>query len=187
MRYLRKLKVYLRQIYCLSLSVKSQERIVWNKLKKLHIKANFKHGVYENDKMIESIFSIAENTNGRFFYFIEENNLCLSSIVVENFPQEMTTDLFVLASHFNNLLKRGVVVVDVNNKNIIYNQNIDILLPLLNDHEIFDSIRGHFNMTKDIYWSFNLLITQHEEPAIVIAELFKKNEERNDKENSKIN
>ncbi len=57
---MNKIKFYLQRIYRLALSFKKQEELVWKELKKLNAIADWKHGVYEKEKYIETIFELGE-------------------------------------------------------------------------------------------------------------------------------
>ena len=97
----------------------------------------------------------------------------------ENYRVELTTQLFVLASHFNNLLNSGVVVVNVDKQYIEYHLKTDILIPTLYTGEIQEIKVRHFNVSKDIFWAFNELIYKNEEPALIIADLLRSKNEDN--------
>ena len=110
---LEKLKYYMQRIYRLSLSDQKQELLVWEDLKKLHQNAEWKSGIYEKDKTIEACFEISNERLGSFYYVLDDGYLHFMVKVLEDFPAELTTDIFVLAAHFNNLLNIGTVVINV--------------------------------------------------------------------------
>jgi hypothetical protein len=41
----------------------------------------------------------------------------------------------------------------------------------------------HYNTSKDIYWAFQKLVLENEIPALIIADLLKKNDEEKKDEN----
>ena len=125
---MNKIKYYLQRIYRLALSFKKQEELVWKELKKLHADADWKHGVYEKDKYIETIFELGKEQAGDFYYMIYEGNLHCRVKILENYPTELTTDLFILAAHFNNILNNGVVIVNVQGCYVEYHQKRDLLI-----------------------------------------------------------
>jgi len=174
---MKRLIDYLRRIYRLSLNRSKQENLVWKDLIKLQAEADWKHGIYEKEKYIETIFSIAENKGERYFYMIYDGYFHCRVKVLDNYPIELATDLFILASHFNNLLNNGVVKVNTESLYVEYCQKIDILIPLLYKGVIYQQLIAHYNTSKDIHWAFQKLIKENEAPAIIIADLFKKIEE----------
>ena len=101
--------------------------------------------------------------------------------ILEDYPIELTTDLFILAAHFNNLLNNGVVIVNVQSRYVEYHQKRDLLIPLIYTSETYGQLMRHYNTSKDIYAAFQRLIIEQEAPAIIIADLLKENE-ANDKE-----
>jgi hypothetical protein len=173
-----KIKFYLQRIYRLSLSYKNKEELVWKELKRLHNKSNWKSGIYENEKHIETSFEISQNQGCIFYYMIYDGSFHCRVKILENYPSELTTDLFILASHFNNLLNNGIVIVNVSNQFVEYHQKRELLIPLLYNSEIYDQLIRHYNTSKDIYSAFQRLIIEQEPPAIIIADLLKSKENK---------
>lgn len=177
---LEKLKYYMQRIYRLSLSDQKQELLVWEDLKKLHQNAEWKSGIYEKDKTIEACFEISNERLGSFYYVLDDGYLHFMVKVLEDFPAELTTDIFVLAAHFNNLLNIGTVVINVKGGYVEYCQKRELLIPLLYTGDIYQQMVRHYNVTKDIYSAFNRLVEEQEAPAIIIADLLKNNSSIND-------
>ena len=177
---MKKIKFYLQRIYRLSLSFKKQEEIVWTELKKLHVNARFNSGVYEKDRFIETIFEINNEQSCTFNYMIYDGSYYCRVKILEDYPTELTTDIFILATHFNNLLINGVVTINVNSNYVEYQQKREFLIPLLYNSEIHGQMIRHFNTSKDIYYAFQRLIIEQEAPAIIIADLIKNNEAKDD-------
>jgi hypothetical protein len=175
---MNKIKFYLKRIYRLSLSFKKQEEIVWEELKKLHADADWKHGIYERDKYIETIFEISKEQGSIFYYMIYDDCFHCRVKILEDYPTELTTDLFILAAHFNNLLNNGVVIVNVNSNYVEYHQKRDLLIPLLYNSEIHGQLNRHHKTSKGIYSAFQRLVIEQEAPAIIIADLLKDNYEK---------
>jgi len=165
---------YIRRIYRLSLKRHVQEDLVWKDLKEIHSKADWRHGIYEKDKLIETIFDIADNKLERYYYLIHEGYFNCRVKVLDKYPIELATDLFILAAHFNNLLNYGVVRVDTESLYVEYNQKIDVLIPLLYTGTIYQQLLSHYKTSKDIHWAFQQLVEKDEAPAIIIADLLKK-------------
>jgi hypothetical protein len=177
---MNKIKFYLKRIYRLTFSFKKQEEIVWTELKKLHADAEWKSGVYEKEKYIETIFEISNEKGGIFYYMIYDGSFHCRVKILEDYPTELTTELFILAAHFNNLLNNGVVIVNVNSHYVEYHQKRDLLIPLLYNSEIHGQLIRHYNTSKDIYSAFQRLVIEQEAPAIIIADLLKNNEAKDD-------
>ena len=173
---MKKLKFYLIKIYRLALNFKKQEEIVWNDLKKLHADSEWLSGVYEKEKNIESIFNLSEGKTGKFYYMIYDGSYHCRVKILEEFSVDLTTELFILAAHFNNLLTNGVVKVNIKNQYVEYHQKRDLLIPLLYIDEIYHQLNNHFLRSKDIYSAFKRLIEEQEAPAIIIADFLKENE-----------
>jgi hypothetical protein len=170
---LNNIKFYLKRIYRLSLSFKKHDDIVWKELKKLHADAKWKSGIYENDKYIETVFEIGNNQRGIFTYMIDAGYYHCKVKILEDYNDELTTDFFILASHFNNLLNTGVVKINVLAQFIEYHQKRELLMPLLFSGEIYNQLIDHHKTSKLIYAAFQRLVNEHEAPAIIIADFLK--------------
>ena len=181
---MKKIKFYLKRIYRLALSYKKQEEIVWSDLKKLHAATEWKYGVYEKEKYIETLFEISNGKAGRFFYMIYDGRFHCRVKILEEFSVDLTSDIFILTTHFNNLLTNGVVLVNVNNNYVEYHQKREWLIPLLYTHETYGQLNNHFNLSKDIYTAFQRLVDGQEAPAIIIADLLKEKEIEKENENT---
>ena len=181
-RTLIKLKLYLQRIYRLSFNKKKYKEIVWNDLNKYFKVSGLRYGVYENEKVIETVFETSNDQALTFYYEIVDSCLVCKVNVLENYQEELTTDFFILATHFNNLLIDGKVVISVTNRYIKYVYRRELLAPLLFHKEIHIQVTRHYSTSFDIYEAFQRLLTEQESPAIIIADLLKKQEREGDKE-----
>ncbi len=172
---------YLRRVYRLSLSHKCYEDMLWADLKKFHAEAAFNSGVFEKEKSIETHFEIAENKLEKFYYQVFDGCYHCRVKILHEFPTEYAIEVFVLASHFNNILSYGNVVINVKSNYVEYHYKRELLLPLLYNAELYNQLVMHFNTAKDVYWAFNRLIEEQEAPAIIMADLLR-NKENKDKE-----
>jgi hypothetical protein len=177
---MKKLILYFKQIFRLTRSQAKKEEIVWNDLKKLHTKNNWRAGFYEREKYIETSFEIAEDVPADFYFLLYDSCFHCRVKILEEISPDLTTEMFILASHFNNHLRNGVVIVNVSSEYIEYHLKTDLMVPLLNPDEILLQITRHFNTSKDIYLAFQRLITEQEAPAIIFADILKKNESEDD-------
>lgn len=173
MNLINRIKFFFKQVYRLSLNSKKQSEIVWADLKKLHIDAEWKHGVFEKGNYVETWFEIQQGQGAAFYYIVNENYFHCRVRVLDNFPEELTTDIFVLAAHFNNLLNRGVVTVDVDDRYVGFQIKSPLLIPLLYHAEMWHQINLHQDLAQDIYKAFQRLVCEQEAPAIIIADLLK--------------
>ena len=169
---MKNIKAYIKRIYRLSLNFKNHESLIWKDLKKMHSDAKWQSGVFENEKYIETVFEIAEKKPGIFYYMIFEGEYHCRVKIIEDFSSDLTSDIFILAAHFNNLLKSGKVVVNVQNQFVEYHLKTNGLITLLYQGEIYNQLMAHYNISKDIYWAYEQLIEKNEEPLPDIKNLF---------------
>lgn len=177
---MKRLKFYLKRIYRLAQSFDRHEEIVWNDLKKMHSEAEWKSGVYEKERIIETLFEISTNKGGLFYYMVYDGFFHCRVKIFENYPTELTSEIFILAAHFNNLLNNGVVVVNVHEQYVEYHQKKQLLIPLLYPSELHTQLLQHYNTSKDIYYAYQRLIFEQESPAIIIADIIKNNQVKDD-------
>jgi hypothetical protein len=170
-KFYNRIRFYLIRLYRVSVSFKKQEELVWKDIKKMHQESEWRFGIYERERYVETIFSISENHHEKYFYMLHNNYYYCTVRFMHEFPSDLTTDIFVLATHFNNILKNGVVVVNPSDQYVEYQQRLNILVPLLYSGEIHTLLIDHYNTSCDIYAAFQRLILEGEAPAIIIADL----------------
>lgn len=175
--FFRIIPVYAERIYRL-FKVKHRSTIVWQELIKLHKKENWNFGQYDNEKYLLTSFADENNLVLKFQYGITDTKLVFRAIILNDFNEESTTDIMLLASHLNSLLTFGIVSVDINNNFVEFVYSGDLLVYLLYPGEIHTDIDTHFRATTDCYWAFAHLIDSGDDPVFVIAEFLKRNDKR---------
>lgn len=168
---MKKLLQFLQRSYRLTYSYEKQEEYLWEELKQLFLKKDWKAGFYEKDKFIDSVFEIAENQGASYRYYVDEGYFTCQVNILDYFPAEVTSDIFILASHFNNLLTTGSVTVNVKNNFVSYTSRREMLIPVLYPGEINQQHMKHYSVSQDIYKAFLRLVLEGEAPAIIIADL----------------
>jgi hypothetical protein len=185
-KFYNRIRFYFKRLYRISVPAKKQEELVWKDLKKTHTDSDWRFGIYEREKYVETVFSITDDYHEKYYYMLYDNHYHCRVRFMHQFPCDLTTDMFVLATHFNNVLKNGVVVVNPTDQYVEYRHRINILVPLLYSGEIHAALIEHFNTSRDIYAAFQRLVLEGEAPAIIIADLLNslKNEGQNDKDDN---
>lgn len=180
---MRRIKFYLKTIYRLSLKSDKQQDILWEDLKKILDLLNLNAGFYEKEKYAIVEFNINDDKLAEFCYCISNGYYVCRVKILSDFSPELTTDIFVLASHFNNLMNLGTVSVNVEYQIVEYSIKSDMVVPLLFNGEIHSQMIRHFETSKLIFEGFQRLVKDNEAPAIIIADLIREtNEERNQNE-----
>jgi len=169
------IKFYIQRMYRLTFRFNKQDNVVWKDLKKTHLRSKWDSGIYEKDRFIETIFSISETEHRKFYYMITEGFYHCKVNILDIFQVDLTTDVFVLATHFNNLLNNGVVVVNPNSQSVEFYMKREILIPFLYSGALYDYLIRHHSTSKDIYKAFERLVNEQEAPAIIIADLLNEN------------
>ncbi len=173
-----KIKYTLKRFYRI-LNVKKRSEFVWKDLIKYNQEKGWRFGQYEKEKRIENSFSIDENNALDFNYKINENKLAFTSIILSEFDEDKSNDLLLLAAHFNSLLNFGVVIVSTKYNYVGFTHTGDLITYMLFDGEIDVDFLRHFNITKDVFWSFKTLLETGDDPVFIFSELLRRNEEKN--------
>ena len=179
---MQNIKFKSKQVYRL-FQVEKRAEIVWKDLIELHKKENFHFGQYDSDKHIVSTFTADESkTPVDFHFFVSENSLDLRVSIVANFDTVRTTDLLVLASHFNSLLNFGMVKVNLKSNYVEFYYSGNLLSYLFYPQLIHDDIVQHYRISLDCFWAFNQLIETGEDPVFIFSELLDKIDQKNKKD-----
>ena len=172
----KKIATFLQMQYYAMRGENYHEEIVWKKLKKTLKIAEFKYEVNEAKQTVYANFHLATNVIGNFWYMMYSKRLFFRAIIIHNYPVEQTTNIFILAQHFNNQVNHGSVVVDVRLNYIEFRTTYHFPEIIFTKNAIQQHINDHFNVSCDVYWAFNKMLTENEEPAYIIAELIAKRE-----------
>lgn len=179
---LSKIKNVFRRIYRL-LNVNKSAHYVWIELLKYHKNSGWRFGQFDNDKHIECGFKMDDTNFVDFNYALNSGRLTFRSTILHRFDEEITNDILVLASHFNGLLNFGTVKVSVKYNYVEFIYARDLLTYSLFLGEISSDTDTHFELTKDIFWSFSNLIETGEDPVFVFSELLRRKEEEKNASN----
>ena len=71
-----------------------------------------------------------------------------------------------------------MVRVSINDNNVEFVFQVDLLIYMLYPGEIHTDIDRHFRIMSDCYWALTHLLISGDEPVFVISELLKRNENR---------
>jgi hypothetical protein len=159
-----------------STTIKKSAKYVWKELLKYHKNGNWKHGQYEN--YVECDFTVDDHNSLRFIYEVEEIDLTFRSFILVDFDEEISTQLLILAAHFNNLLPFGIVQVNLKHHYVEFSYTRDLLVYSLYPTTINDDTLRHYNLTKNIYWAFSELVSSNDEPVFIFSELLRRMKEK---------
>jgi hypothetical protein len=177
---LKKLKIWFRNLYRLQLKAEKKDDIVWKELKKYFNGTDLNVGIHDKNRYIELSFSNNNKGSLDFVHFVDSGLLRSVAYIVYDYPVELTSDIFILATHFNNIFNLGKVRVNVKRKTVEYVITHDSLVPLIYPEIIDNLINMHYNSTIDVLHGFERLIEEGEAPAIIIADLLKDRQNNED-------
>ena len=154
------------------ITIKKSEKYVWKELIKHHKNSPWRFGQYDN--YVECNFRMDEVQSLKFIYEVQNTGLTFRSFILVDFDEETTTQVMLLASHFNNLLTFGVVQVNLKQKKKKFSYTREILVYSLYPGTINNDTLTHFDLTKNIYWAFNELVNTGDEPVFIFSEFLKR-------------
>lgn len=182
--FFAKIKYTWKQFYRI-LNVKNRSEFVWKDLVKYNLEKGWRFGQYQSEKRIENTFHVGENNSIEFDYTVTDNKLEFSALILKSFEEDKTSDILVLASHFNSLSSFGVVKVSIKYNCVRFNYAGDLLTYMLYNGEIDTDHITHYGLTKDCVWSFYRLLETGEDPVFVFSELLQRKEDQYREENSR--
>ena len=168
------IKLKLKLAYRLNLDKSKQELTVWKDLIKLHKSENWNYTIHEKSYCLESIVPINENTFNRFFYMIYGNKFHSSVKLLYDYPDEIATEIFILAMHINNILNDGIISINTEKNYVEYTKKESILTTLLVPNQLKNQIILHYEASVKMQWAFYELLKRKEEPLIVFAEFMRR-------------
>ena len=168
---LKNLREIGKLIYRSIINRDKQKAIVWKELKNSFEENEISVGVYESDSQIETNWNIAENKSVPFTYSVDHDFFRLQSSIHTFYDEDKITDAFVLATHINNFLSKGRVMVNPKSQTIDYVLKQDLRIPLLFKGEIEILVSRHLFASTDVFWAFEKLLNEDQPPALIIADL----------------
>ena len=175
----QKIKVVFKKIYRV-LNEKKSSDVVWKELVALHKTSGWNYGQFDKENRIECSFKVDETNSIDFNYVVSYDKLIFRAIILTSFDEEKTNDVLVLASHFNGLMRFGVVKVNIEYNYVEYVYYGDLFMYSIFPGEIDSDMSTHFNYTKDCFWSFTNLIETGDDPVFVFSELMRRNSKEDD-------
>ena len=176
-KFMRKIRQWFKNSKIVNLDVKNQEIALWEKLKAFLEFKKYRFGAFEREKTCEVQLEIIESYFKTYYYSIDENELHLRVQLVEEYPVEQATDIFVLASHLNNILRVGKVKINVKYNYVEYHISKNNLLFLLDEKQLVAFISSHYSVSQTLFFAYYQLINQGIPPVEIISEIMKANED----------
>jgi hypothetical protein len=159
--------------YRLTFNREKQEQFVWETLKNFFDESKLDAYIDNELKFLSSKFKIG-NGFVLVYYNIRNGYFSCDVDILENYPEEDTTELFILTTHFNNFLKYGIILVNVHEQNVTYRLKKEIIMPLLHPEIIHEWVRVHLYTLRDLQSYYLKLIHEKESPALIIADAINK-------------
>jgi len=170
--------IKLKRAYRATLNTAKFQEILWEDLKKSFKDTKYRYGVYEEEKCVEAVFDLSKNHMASYNYNLYDGYYCCRVKILESFPPELATEIFVLASHFNNILGYGIVRTNTHEGYVEYVLKNDYVTNVIFPGEMQELLLRHYRVSLDLYDAFQKLVTDREEPAFIIADFLVEYERR---------
>jgi len=168
---------YLKVAFRISFNHNRQEELVWRDLKDYHKTQEYSSGVFEKEKTIESVFPISETKSLKFTYFTQNGKLHFTSLILNKYDPDIASEVFILATHFNNILNEGSVIVYSNHLCVQFVLKTSYIANIVYPADKHRYTKMHYDSSIDVFWAFDKLVTEKEDPVIIIADLMRMKEE----------
>ena len=176
-KFMKKIRQWFKNSKIVNLDAKDKEIALWEKLKAFLEFKKYRFGAFEREKTCEVQLEILENYFKKYYYSIDENELHLRVQIVEEYPIEQATEIFVLASHLNNILRVGKVTINVKYNYVEYHVSKNSLLFLLDEKQLVAFISSHYSVSQTLFFAYYQLINQGIPPVEIISDLLNSNDE----------
>lgn len=167
---------FFRNISVILSSEERQSRLFWKMLKNHLTESELVFGAYERERTLHVDLEVAENTTLKFEYFVHKARFFLICRFLKYDAPEDASEIFILAQHMNNLIGHdGTLRVETDEQVCSLVFNVDFRPILLGFSGIRELIIRHHSIAVDARNAFLRLMIEGEEPAIIIADLLKEN------------
>ena len=174
--FLRNIRFSIQRV-CRLLKVNRRSEIVWNDLIKMHEKAGWGFGQDANQKSIELTFSNTDESSIKLYHEISNNKIVFRAVILSNFDVDNTHDIMILSSLINSSINFGSVRADTINNCVHFVYSGDLLLYFFYPGEKHSDMFKHIEIAKECHWAFNYMLNTKDNPASVIVEFIKRNDQ----------
>ncbi len=164
-----------RQIYRL-FTINNCVEHVWNDMLRFFKTNGFRFGQYENEKVVDIHFETKLSGSLMFKCNITDDKLIFRGLILSAFDIDRTSDVLVLAAHFNAILKHGRVSASTEGNFVEFIYEGNLLTYLISPDKIEHDFEVHFNITTDCIWAFKSMIQSGDNPVFVISQLLEQKE-----------
>ena len=170
--------IELRQLSLL----KDRVPYAWEQLKFLLEQEQIQYNEYTDTLACDAGFELV---NGRepvpFLYQVipDRDLMEFSALILDKFDENRLHEVMLLACHFNELLRNGVVEVVIRPKRVFFRNVLTLKDLILEPDSLTDAFYSHMLIAQDIKEGCIQLIEEYEDPVVIIGEMIKKDRERN--------
>jgi hypothetical protein len=161
---------FFRNTYRFSLSKKGQINCVWSDIKKFYKENEWKYSITERDDLlvVQAVFRIDDHLFLQVDTIIHDNFVTLRSTIPLKYDDELAEDVFILATHLNNLYRHTKVCTYTDSNEIDVGINIDYKVLLLEPSMNFYLLKLIYDTADDVHWVYNRLLQTREAPALIL-------------------
>lgn len=167
---------FFRNAYRLTLSKKGQLNCVWSDIKKFYKANEWKYSIIERDDLlvVQAVFRIDDHLFLQVDTIMRDNFVTLRSTIPLKYADELAEDVFILATHLNNLFRHTKVCTYTESNEIDVSINIDYKVLLLDPSTNFYLLKLIYETAEDVHWVYKRLLETREAPALIFAEFLER-------------
>jgi hypothetical protein len=168
----------LRTISSFLSSEERQTELFWNLLKEYFKNTGYSYGTFENEKAIQQEIEISEGSCILFNYYLNRTRFYLRSNFLHYPEPQDASEIFILAQHLNNLIRgEGKIRIDTEEQCCILSFDVDLRPYLFGLSDIDEIIHLHTALVSDARKAYQRLLLEGVEPALIIADLLKRDDD----------
>jgi hypothetical protein len=155
---------------------------VWNQLIALFDENKWNYTRNDRKKHLLLSFNVADGHVHMFRFDFEGPFLRMYTLVLDQFEESQSTDVMILASHFNTWMRYGKMSANISQGLVEIRHELMLAEVILNPHCIRFFMDQQANLFMDSHEAFSKMLETGEDPVFIIAEILENRKSRSKKD-----
>lgn len=167
-----KIKKFLRNTYRLMLSDKGQLNCIWSDVKRLYKENNWKYSIIEHpdEQIVQVVFEMEDKVFFEFETILKDHILTTRTLLPWNYDEDLAQEVFILATHLNNLYRYVKVHVFAETREIGLSMVAHYKTAMIDPSMAKLLLNLVYETAADVNWAYRRLLETREPPALIFAE-----------------
>lgn len=155
---------------------------VWKQLIALFDENKWNYTRNDRKKHLNLNFNVSDGVVHMFRFDFEGPFLRMYTLVLDQFDESQSTDVMILASHFNTWMRYGKMSANISHGLVEIRHELMLAEVILNPHCIRFFMDQQANLFKDSHEAFAKMLETGEDPVFIIAEILENRRSRSQKD-----